>query len=69
MLKSNVLANKVEYPALFTHTSGLVVLMVEPGVGTIVATSTRFQLGYTSREWKMNEFTQFVGTLTLTQGD
>lgn len=54
-----------EYPGLYSHRSGLVVLMSEPGRGVVIGTDVRYHVGYIGDEWIDEQFVPFEGTITL----
>ncbi len=56
-----------DYPKLMVADEGLIVLFLEAEEGTVIQ-SDNYQCGYYAEDWEMSDFTDFNGTVTLSNG-
>ena len=70
MIKSTVKqsTSKVEFPRLMVGTTGVVVLFSSAGIGSVVERAAHWREGDYSKTWDPDAFTDFTGTLTLSNG-
>jgi hypothetical protein len=54
----------IPYPKLMTAKEGLIVLMIKPKCGVVIAASS-YSIGYYSDAWNMNCFRDFEGSVEL----
>ena len=57
-----------EYPKLMVAGGGLIVLFCGDEHGAVIEPNDIWECGYYSRDWNMDEFTDFNGTVTLSNG-
>lgn len=64
---TNVKGNVLPFPKLMVSSNGLVVFMVADKSGTVVYRgNSPHRIGFSSGIWAMDEFTDFDGTVSLT---
>jgi len=70
MIKSKVsLASKNDYPKIMkSKNSGLVVLFSKSELGTVILGNELHDCGEFSDDWDMSSFTDFDGSITLSNG-
>lgn len=58
-----------QYPRLMKSNKGSIVLFTRSKVGSVIKESDNsgFSLGEHSNDWLMSEFTQFYGSVTLSE--
>ena len=57
-----------EYPKLMRGYEGTIVLFVTLGLGTALWANDDMEAGYYSATWDMDDFTDFNGSITLSNG-
>lgn len=64
-VKTPTRAKEKDFPKLMISKNGTVVLFSKSCVGIAVNTTSNYDIGYLSEEWFMGNFTDFTGTVTL----
>ena len=57
-----------DYPKLMVDEYGMIVLFAGHKVGMVVETDSREDCGHYSESWDMSWFTEFDGSITLSNG-
>jgi hypothetical protein len=72
MIKSQVNEderNGNDSPKIMTTGRGNVVLFTGYSTGMVIKNTIDYQVGWYSQQWNMDDFTDFNGTLTLSNGE
>jgi hypothetical protein len=70
-VKVTPVKNELPFPKLMACKDGQINLFIEENRGVVVykGGSISWSVGYFSEDWKMNSFTDFHGTVTLSNDD